>query len=153
VNGTGPAIVGRLTIPRLGPGWSRIIVQGVTLYALAYGPGHYPKTPLPGQPGSVGIACHRTGWGSPCINMDRMRAGDLVYIDTKAGRFTYRVTSTRQVEAKDGWVLGGDPKSKATFKLTLTTCTPKYTSLHRLIVWADQISPAPGAAPPPVPRT
>src|SRR6266542_1945537 len=56
----GPAIVGRMTIPRLGAGWSRIVVQGVTLYSLAYGPGHYPSTRLPGQLGTVGVACHRT---------------------------------------------------------------------------------------------
>ena len=40
----------------IGSGWSRIVVQGVTLYALAYGPGHYPETPMPGEKGTVAMA-------------------------------------------------------------------------------------------------
>jgi len=150
-NYKGPQPIARMTIPRLGPGWSRIVVQGTSLYALSFGPGHYTRTPLPGQPGTVGVACHRTGWGSPCINLDLMRPGDRIFLDTTAGRYTYVVTHIRQVEAKDSWVLNGDPDSTAQYRFALTTCTPKYTSLHRLVIWADQISPRPGQAPPPVP--
>jgi sortase A len=149
---TGPPPLFRLTIPRLGSGWSRIVVQGITLDSLAYGPGHYPQTKLPGQVGTVGIACHRTGWGSPCININQMRIGDPIYVDTVDGRYTYRVTSLpKQIEKTDGWVLNGDPNSKDPYKLAITTCTPPHTSLHRLVIWADQISPAPGQKPPPVP--
>jgi len=138
---------------QLRTGWSRIVVQGVTLYALAYGPGHYPQTPLPGEKGTVAMACHRTGWGSPCININQMQPGDLIYIDTTKGRYTYRVTALpRQVEKTDGWVLNGDPNSKDPYKLAITTCTPPHTSLHRLVIWADQITPAPGQPPPPVPK-
>jgi len=149
---TGPTPLFRLTIPRLGSGWSRIVVQGISLYSLAYGPGHYPQTQLPGQAGTVGLACHRTGWGSPCININQMRVGDLIYIDTAAGRYTYRVSSPpKQIEKTDGWVLNGDTNSKDPYKLAITTCTPPHTSLHRLVIWADQISPTPGQKPPPVP--
>jgi len=152
-NYSGPQPLFRLTIPRLGSGWSRIVVQGITLYALAYGPGHYPQTPLPGEKGTVAMACHRTGWGSPCININQMQPGDLIYIDTTKGRYTYRVTALpRQVEKTDGWVLNGDPNSKDPYKLAITTCTPPHTSLHRLVIWADQITPAPGQPPPPVPK-
>ena len=148
----GPKPLFRLTIPRLGHGWSRIVVQGVSLDSLAYGPGHYPQTVMPGQVGTVGMACHRTGWGSPCININQMRPGDLIYIDTTLGRYTYKVTALpKQIEKTDGWVLNGDPNSKDRYKLAITTCTPPHTSLHRLVIWADQISPAPGQPPPPVP--
>jgi sortase A len=151
-NYKGPRPLFRLTIPRLGAGWSRIVVQGITLDSLAYGPGHYPQTPLPGEPGTVGMACHRTGWGSPCININQMRPGDLIYIDTVAGRYTYKVTSLpKQIEKTDGWVLNGDPSSKDPYRLAITTCTPPHTSLHRLVIWADQIIPAAGQKPPPVP--
>jgi len=148
----GPTPLFRLTIPRLGRGWSRIVVQGVSLDSLAYGPGHYPQTVMPGHMGTVGIACHRTGWGSPCININQMRPGDPIYIDTPIGRFTYRVTSLpKQVEKDDSWVLLGDPKSTDPYKLAITTCTPPHTSLHRMVIWADQVSPLPGQPPPPVP--
>ncbi|MGZ4120843.1 MAG: sortase [Actinomycetota bacterium] len=150
VHYSGPAPLFRLTIPRLGANWSRIVVEGVSLYALAYGPGHYPTTRLPGQKGTVGIACHRTGWGSPCIDINQMRPGDLIYIDTKAGRFVYKVTGLKQVEKNDGWVLNGDPNSKDPYRLAITTCTPPHTSLHRLVIWADQVTPVPGQKPSPV---
>jgi sortase A len=127
-------------------------VQGISLYSLAYGPGHYPQTPLPGQKGTVGMACHRTGWGSPCININQMQVGDPIYLDTPAGRYTFRVTSPpKQIEKTDGWVLNGDPNSKDPYRLAITTCTPPHTSLHRMVIWADQITPAPGQKPPPVP--
>ncbi|HLW18278.1 MAG TPA: sortase [Actinomycetota bacterium] len=146
----GPTPLFKLTIPRLGHGWSRIVVQGVSLYSLAYGPGHYPQTRMPGQVGTVGIACHRTGWGSPCININQMQVGDLIFIDTPAGRYTYRVTSPpKQIEKTDSWVLNGDPSSKDPYKLAITTCTPPHTSLHRMVIWADQISPVPGQSPAP----
>ena len=96
------------------------------------------------------MACHRTGWGSPCININQMRPGDKIFIDTPAGRYTYQVTQfPKQIEKTDGWVLNGDPSSKDPYKLAITTCTPPHTSLHRLVIWADQISPAPGQSPPP----
>ena len=148
----GPTPLFKLTIPRLGHGWSRIVVQGVTLDALAWGPGHYPETKMPGQVGTVGIACHRTGWGSPCININQMKVGDPIYIDTPAGRYTYRVTSPPKViEKTDSWVLNGDPNSKDPYRLAITTCTPPHTSLHRMVIWADLISPPPGQKLSPAP--
>jgi LPXTG-site transpeptidase (sortase) family protein len=83
-----------------------------------------------------------------------MQVGDKIYIDTPAGRYTYQVTSPpKQIEKTDGWVLNGDPSRKNDpYKLAITTCTPPHTSLHRMVIWASQISPAPGQPPPPVPR-
>jgi len=152
VHYSGPQPLFRLTIPRLGSGWSRIVVQGVSLTSLASGPGHYPQAGLPGELGTIGIAWHRTGWGSPCININQMKVGDKIFIDTPAGRYTYRVTSPpKQIEKTDSWVLKGDPNSNDPYKLAITTCTPPHTSLHRMVIWADLISPAPGQKPPPVP--
>jgi sortase A len=145
---SGPPPIARLIIPKIG--LDRLIVEGAGLDQLAFGPGHYRGTAKPGHVGSSAIACHRTGWGSPCINVDKIKTGDELIIETKEGcaappcRFVYHLTRSIIVEPKDGWVLGGDPKSKAATKLVITTCTPKYTSLHRLILWADLVSPASG---------
>ena len=134
--------VARIRIPKIGV--NMIVVEGVSLNQLAKGPGHYRGTPLPGEPGPVGIAGHRTGWGSPFIDLDRLERGDRIILETKKKeRFVYEVTNNRVVDPDDVWVLNGDPKSDADFTLTLTTCTPKYTSRDRLIVWADQVSPEP----------
>lgn len=140
----GPKPIARLIIPKIGV--NKIVVEGTTLSALAFGPGHYSGTPMPWQMGPTGIACHRTGWGSPCINLDRLRTGDQIILETKQGcakppcRFVYAVTRQKIVEPGDVHVLSGDPNSRAARRLTLTTCTPKYTSLRRLIVWADLVS-------------
>jgi sortase A len=133
----GPQPLGRIRIPKIGV--KKIVVEGTSLESLAYGPGHYVDTPLFGAVGTTGIAGHRTGWGSPFFNLDRLARGDDVFLETKEAIYTYRVTSTRIVNPGDYWVLQGDPKSKATKKLALTTCTPKFTSRDRLVVWADLI--------------
>lgn len=134
----GPEPLGRIRIPKIGV--KEILVEGTSLPKLAYGPGHYVDTAPLGGKGTTGIAGHRTGWGSPFINLDRLGRGDEVILETKTAIYTYRVTSTRIVNPGDYWVLQGDPKSKAPQKLALTTCTPKFTSRDRLIVWADLVS-------------
>lgn len=142
-------VVARIKIPKIDV--NMIVVEGVTLGDLAQGPGHYPETPLPGEyrPSlAVGIAGHRTGWGSPFIDLDRLRRGDEIIIETpRFGTFRYRVTRSEVVKPGKVSVLQGDQRSEVPYKLVLTTCTPKYTSLNRLIVYADQVSPAPAVPP------
>lgn len=136
--------VARIRIPSIEI--DMIVVEGATLADLARGPGHYPGTPMPGERGSVAIAGHRTGWGSPFIDLDRLDVGDEIILEVKDGSsFVYRVTGSQIVEPDEVWVLDGDPDSRSEFSLTLTTCTPKYTSRDRLIVWADQVRPDPRA--------
>lgn len=137
LNPGGPEPIARIRIPRIGV--NQIVVEGVTLDDLSWGPGHYRLTPQPGEPGSVGIAGHRTGWGSPFINLDKLERGHRIHLDTPEATYVYEVTGSRVVDPGQSRVLLGDPRSRATHKLTLTTCTPKYTSLRRLIVWADQV--------------
>jgi sortase A len=139
----------RLLIPRIGV--DVMVVEGVTLDDLAKGPGHYRETPLPGALGSTAIAGHRTGWSAPFYNLDHVRTGDTVTLVTKAGRYVYRVTGRTIVKPSAVWVLDGNPKSRAHYSLTLTTCTPRFTARDRLVIWADLVrssarSPAPRAA-------
>ncbi|MCA1834272.1 MAG: class E sortase [Actinomycetota bacterium] len=137
--------IAELIIPSIGI--DDIVVQGVTLYALAYGPGHYPDSADIGAKGTAAIAGHRTGWGSPFYNLNELGTGDTVILKTVHGTFTYRVTRGNVVvHADDYQVIRGDPNSDAETKLTLTTCTPRYTSKNRLIVWADLIKAEPVAA-------
>lgn len=128
--------IAQLIIPKLGI--DDIVVEGVSLNNLAYGPGRYPDTAAIGGPGSTAIAGHRTGWGSPFLNLDDLDTGDQIILRTPRATYTYVVTRGNVVVTpNDYWVVSGDPQSKARSKLTLTTCTPKYTSKNRLIVWAD----------------
>lgn len=133
----GPPPIARLRIPKIEV--NHIVVEGATLDALAYGPGHYRDTPPIGGKGSAAIAGHRTGWGSPFYSLDRLGAGDRIEVETADATYVYEVTRQIVVEPDDVWVLDGDPKSDDKRKLTLTTCTPRFTSRLRLIVWADLV--------------
>jgi sortase A len=121
----------RLEIPRIGR--DDIVVPGVTLNDLKSGPGHYPETPLPGQLGNAAIAGHRTTYGAPFINVDRLQPGDEIIATLLNGdRFVYEVTFVEVVEASDYRVVTTSDPNIA--ELTLTSCHPKYTAQKRIVV-------------------
>jgi sortase A len=130
--------VGLLSIPKIGI--LDAIVEGVGEAQLEQGPGHYQGTPLPGQPGNVAIAGHRTTYAHPFYNLNELAAGDSIYILTKQGLFHYKVLQSQVVSPTDVAVLASKP-NQAT--LTLTTCNPRYSAATRLVVTAT-FDPGPG---------
>jgi len=79
-----------MLIPAIGV--NRYVVQGVNETDLQMGPGHYPGTPLPGQPGNVGIAEHRTTFGAPFSRLNELGKRDLIYLtDTTGTTWVYSV--------------------------------------------------------------
>ena len=122
--------VARLQIPAIG--LDKIVVSGVFSDDLKRGPGHYPATPLPGEVGNAGIAGHRTTYGSPFGDLDKLQPDDEIIVTTTAGRFRYVVVGTKIVQPSDASVLA--PSTDV--RLTLTTCDPRYSTAHRLIVTA-----------------
>jgi sortase A len=133
--------IARLRIPKIGV--NVIVVEGVTIARLAYGPGHYPQTKMFDQKGVAAIAGHRTGWSAPFFNLDKLRKGDEVIIETTKATYTYRMTDERVVSPSHSEVLNGNPNSTAESQLVLTTCTPKFTAKNRLIIFTDLISTVP----------
>lgn len=133
------AAVGRILIPAAGVDW--VIVEGVTLDDLAYGPGHMPGTPLPGQPGNAVISGHRTTHGAPFFHLDSLHPGNRITVETVIGAHVYEVVEVRVVAPDDVWVT----RRADGAWLTLTTCHPIYRSIERLIVFARLID-GPNAA-------
>jgi len=127
----------RMRIPALGI--DTVVVEGVTVSALRAGAGHYPGTPLPGQPGNVAIAGHRTTYGGPFRDLDRLTTGDEIAFTTPLGVVRYRVTAEPFVVAPDDTRVVA-PTGEPT--LTLTTCHPLQSSRQRLIVQATLIGTA-----------
>ena len=80
-----------LYIPRLGRDYQRVVLEGTAEKELSQGPGHYEGTALPGQPGNMGLAGHRVGKGSPFLDLDRLRPGDPIVVETVDSWFVYRV--------------------------------------------------------------
>ena len=90
-----------LRIPRLGSGWAKPVYEGVGLDVLAKGLGHYPASDQPGEVGNVAIAGHRAGHGNPLIDIDAIRDGDRLIIETREGWFVYRVQRHKIVPPAD----------------------------------------------------
>lgn len=121
----------RIVIPRIGV--DKVVVEGVEPEDLRKGPGHFPDTPLPGQDGNAAIAGHRTTYGAPFGDIDRLEPGDEIRVTTVQGEFVYTVAGQRivqpeQVEVVDDF---GDNR------LTLSACHPKFSAAQRIIVWAE----------------
>ncbi|MBV8305551.1 MAG: class E sortase, partial [Acidimicrobiia bacterium] len=126
----------------------KAVVQGVGTEDLKKGPGHYPSTPMPGEKGNAAIAGHRTTYGHPFYDLDALKPGDDIYVSTRAGKFHYQVDHSMNVSPSDVAVLDPTPDNR----LTLTTCTPRFSAAQRLIVISRLIGPA-VEAPPPAPVT
>jgi sortase A len=129
----------RIKIPALGV--DMVVVQGTTESALQAGAGHYEASPLPCEAGNVAIAGHRTTYGKPFANLDKLQAGDTIELDTPVGGCVYHVSQAPFV------VLPTDVSVLATTtvrSLTLTTCNPRGSAAQRLVVkatWAQDVKP------------
>jgi sortase A len=122
--------LGKIEIPEIGV--SDVFVEGTGTADLRKGPGHYPATPLPGLHGTVGIAGHRTTYGAPFHDIDKLDPGDRIELAMPYGRFQYRVERTRIVPPTAVWVtdrVGYD-------RLILSACHPLYSAAQRIVVFA-----------------
>jgi sortase A len=81
----------RLYIPRFGEDYRFAVIEGVGPAELDVGPGHYPGTALPGEPGNFAVAGHRIGKGAPFNRLDELAACDPIIVETRADFFVYRV--------------------------------------------------------------
>ncbi|WP_329279162.1 class E sortase [Streptomyces sp. NBC_00691] len=117
--------------------------------------GHYPGTAAPGRVGNFALAGHRNTHGEPFRYLDRLAEGDLVTVRTRGATYTYRVDRILPRTApRDVGVVRPVPRSivKPSYGydapgayLTLTTCTPEFSSAYRLVVWAKLV-PSLGSA-------
>jgi sortase A len=137
--------VAHIRIPAIGV--DKIVVEGVAVPDLKKGPGHYPGSPLPGQPGNAAIAGHRTTYGAPFNRIDELKAGDEILITTLQGSFRYEVREQLVVSPDQTEVL----KDFGDDRLTLTSCNPKYSARQRIVVVSALTgppAPAPESPPP-----
>jgi LPXTG-site transpeptidase (sortase) family protein len=109
----------RLSIPEIGV--DTIVVQGLDAKSLARGPGHDPRSGLPGQPGNCVIAGHRNTYGSWFYKLDQLWAGSTIDLSTGGQTFRYQVISVSTVAESDSSVLKASPGAPP--MLTLYTCT------------------------------
>ncbi|WP_326674538.1 class E sortase [Streptomyces sp. NBC_01257] len=134
-----------IRIPRIG--LTAPVAQGISKRGVldkGYA-GHYPGTAQPGGSGNFALAGHRNTHGEPFRYINRLRSGDRITVETRDAVYTYTVDKTlARTLPGDGGVVAAVPRSNvkpyvgyraAGSYLTLTTCTPEFTSRYRLVVW------------------
>jgi sortase A len=122
--------IGRIKIDRIG--LSIVVVQGTDTASLEKGPGHYRNTPIPGQPGTVAIAGHRTTYLAPFRHIDEIQDGDDIRIEMPYAAFTYSVEKHEVVDPGDVGII----KPVGYPRLVLTACHPPYSAAHRYAIFA-----------------
>ncbi len=107
--------LGRIEVKSLGI--VAMVEEGTAIGTLQRALGHIQGTPMPGQPGNVGIAGHRDTFFR---NLRNVQDGDELTLTTLAGIFRYRVLLISIVEPNDTTALANSEESI----LTLVTCYP-----------------------------
>ncbi|HUS26052.1 MAG TPA: sortase [Nevskiaceae bacterium] len=122
-----------------------VVNQAAFMQALHDGVVHYPDTAVPGETGNIVIFGHSSGqWWAPghykfvFSLLDKTEKGDQISLDYNGIRYVYQITTKHVVLPDDVSVLN----TSTDHKLTLITCTPIGTNYKRLIIEANQISPA-----------
>lgn len=101
------------------------------------------KSALPSDDkGNFTLAAHRDGHGAKFHNIDKIKKGDPIVFETKDSWYVYKTfamlpeTSKFNVDVLDAVPEEAGVKKPGRY-ITLTTCTPVYTSDYRYIVWGE----------------
>ncbi|SDO10492.1 sortase A [Streptomyces sp. cf386] len=115
--------------------------------------GHYGegklKTAMPeDKAGNFGLAGHRNTHGEPFRYINRLAQGDAIVVETQDKYYVYKMASILPVTSPSNVsVLDPVPRDAGFTKqgryITLTTCTPEFTSKYRLIVWGKMVEERP----------
>jgi sortase A len=130
--------MGSLSIPKIG--LKTVFVENTNHDALKRGPGHYKGTVLPGMPGTVGLAGHRTTYGAPFKRVNELKAGSRIIMNMPYGTFTYKVTGWHITTPSDASSL---VSHAGQHRLVLTACHPLYSAAKRIVVSARLVSSTP----------
>lgn len=118
--------------------------------ALDRGVLHYATTPSPGELGNGVIFGHSANnifnkgkYKFAFVLLKRLEVGDNFMLQKNGKQYVYRVFAKRIVSPNDVSVIADSQGKAATF--TLITCDPPGTSINRLVVTGEQITPDPAA--------
>ena len=109
---------------------------------------HYPTTEKPGQNGNAAFFGHSSNnifnkgkYKFAFVLLHELVPGDTFYITYSGKTYIYKVIDKKIVAPDAVEVLNDIPGKTAT--ASLITCDPPGTTLHRLVVIGEQISPDP----------
>ncbi|MFC8914286.1 class E sortase [Streptomyces sp. NPDC057116] len=115
--------------------------------------GHYAegqlKTAMPSdKQGNFAVAGHRNTHGEPFRYINRLTPGDPIVVETQDAYYTYEMASILpQTPPSNVSVIQPVPQGSGFTGpgryITLTTCTPEFTSTYRMIVWGKMVEERP----------
>lgn len=139
-------VFAKMVVPRLGDNFIRLVGEGTKWHPTLneIGIGHYVGTALPGEVGNFATAAHRGGFGGTYKNIHRIVSGDLAYVQTNKGWYTYRYMQTKIVKPEDVDVISPVPSEligaeEGGAYMTMTACDPIYVNTNRIIVWFEYL--------------
>ncbi|MFJ4712933.1 class E sortase [Streptomyces sp. NPDC088785] len=115
--------------------------------------GHYGKDSIPtampdAKTGNFSLAGHRNTHGEPFRYINRLQPGDPIVVETQDKYYVYKMSSRLDQTSPSNTsviapVPAGSGFTKAGRYITLTTCTPEFTSTYRMIVWGKMVEERP----------
>ncbi|MET9763437.1 class E sortase [Streptomyces sp. NPDC006372] len=115
--------------------------------------GHYAegalKTAMPGdKSGNFGLAGHRNTHGEPFRYINKLSPGDPIVVETQDEYYVYKMSSILPVTSPSNTSVLNPVPTGSGFTgpgryITLTTCTPEFTSKYRMIVWGKMVEERP----------
>nr|WP_308309511.1 class E sortase [Streptomyces sp. CHD11] len=141
--------IGFLHVPAM-TGDEILVEKGTSMKVLNDGVAGYYTDPvkavLPtsGKKGNFSLAAHRDGHGAKFHGIHKIGKGDPIVFETKDRWYVYKTYAVLPETSKyNVGVLGRIPeesgRKKAGHYITLTTCTPVYTSKYRYVVWGELV--------------
>ncbi|NBM14563.1 class E sortase [Streptomyces sp. GC420] len=103
------------------------------------------KSALPwDKRGNFSLAAHRDGHGAKFHNIDKVEKGDAIVFESEDTWYIYKAYARLAETSKyNVGVLDTVPEESGRKKpgryITLTTCTPVYTSTYRFVVWGELV--------------
>ncbi|MFJ6696626.1 class E sortase [Streptomyces sp. NPDC091272] len=138
--------IGFLHVPAMKNG-EVLVKKGTATEGLNAGVAGYYTDPvrsaLPWEKqGNFSLAAHRDGHGAKFHNIDKLKNGDSIVFETKDLWYVYKVYAALPETSKyNVQVLDAVPKESGRSGpgryITLTTCTPVFTSKYRYVVWGE----------------
>lgn len=156
------AVVGpeaRLIIPKINvdtPVFYDVAIDHTSQQAaMENGVAHFPIPGANSHPGEVGntvLSGHSSNdifatgaYKNIFVQLGKLTVGDTIYANYNGVRYSYVVTKAEEVLPTEVGKLVYETDKPV---MTLITCTPVGTALRRLLVTAEQVSPAPASAAP-----
>ena len=145
----------QMHIPRFGADYNYGVWGGTTRAGTLdqLGIGVYKDSKMPGEPGNFSMAGHRTTWGKPFNQLDKLQLNDAIVVETADGWYTYRFRNLEYVTPTQTDVLADVPQmpdqQTGEQYITLTACSPLYSLAERIIAYGVFESFQPRAEGPP----